>query len=330
MQRERLRNIPDWIIALGVLALFAWHSHHSFLLADAGRNSLLEAQHLSQGAGFRQMLGKADPLWTLLLAGFAYIDVSPEKVALYGSIGLGAAGLALSLSLLRLLRVDGLLTWVPAMALAASPAFVQGIANGTGSALYLCLVALAWLLYVRADTEPRWSILLGLVLAACVISRPEGALLSAALAVHRLALALLRDRRWPPRPVVMGTMLFLSLCAAFVWICWQSSGQLWPPLYHVTLERSLDPGLGAIAAWAKTTGILYASPLLLLSLVCRRGTRQFVFVSVALLSALLFSGFAVVTRSPSVFLLLLWLSAVFLGLGLFRIISWLRRDPGHS
>ncbi len=299
-------KIPEWLVVALLLGLFAWHVHHYLALPDVTK--------LQSGAGASVWLaaaGRGDGIWLGIVAAFAFIDVDVVLVARYGAILFAAGTLALSISVARMLRCEGLWTYLPAILLAATPAFAAQAGSGSGETLHVCLTALAFALYLRADSQPYFHLVLGLVMAACAINRVEGGLLAAVLLLHRFLLLVLRDRRKPPGTLLFGMLLFAGACAGFVF----ASGGV-PPLYRVELAADPLAALPSLTAWAHESGVLYASPLLLFGLFCRRGTRQFVFVTTVLLYALLLCGYALATGGRAQLLPLSFVAGLLATLGL--------------
>lgn len=188
---------PGAFAALAVLvaaaAAFRWlHAQFAFDV-DEAYVTYRYARNLVEGIGFvynpgERVLGTASPLYTLLLAGLAWLGFDMPSAAAWCNVACAASGVALLFAWLAR-RLDSV--WVGlvgVLVLLSFPEFVQCAVSGTEASLCVLLSLLTFALYDGGRRKTA-AITAGL----CVLARLDGAAVPAALCLCRL----LTHRRWP-------------------------------------------------------------------------------------------------------------------------------------
>ena len=298
----RLRNI---LVRFGPLALSAgvliWHALQYNFVTDDAFISFVFARNLAQhgqlvfNPGMNPVEGYTNFLWTLLLGLLMLVGLQPELTSLVLGLGFAIGTLILVFRLSAHLA-GGDSAWdhlAPAL-LALSAGYACWASGGLETQMFTFWVILALSLYARGDEDGRAMRRLGPVLALAAMTRPEGLLVAAALAAHRLALTGLRDRRLrPTRDQLLCVAYFLALWAPWYAWRWWYYGYPFPNTYYVKAAGPAAPGyahemmkggLYYVGTFLKQSDLVYALPLVLAGLLgARPRSRRFVFGSAAAL-----------------------------------------------
>lgn len=289
-----------------------WHaSRYDFICDDAyisfryAENLALHGD-LSWNAGERPRVeGYTNFLWTLLLAGGIRVGIPPERLApVLGSL-FGALTVLGIFWLGRVLagaggpdprHVDRRLPWhrellhghapllgwevLPAGLVATWGAFACWSSGGLETPLFTALLVLAITQYVREELSGQLLRPSGLLLGLTAMTRPEGALVFAVVAAHRLLFsagrlagqALRRDpdlRRDLDGVVQRDTLWALGFALVYgTYFLWRYEyyGDLYPNTYYIkkattdpTLTRQL--GLAYLGTFVRDYGLRYLVPL---------------------------------------------------------------------
>ena len=217
------------LLVVAAAALIAHSLVFNFVTDDAfisfvySRN-LAEHGQLVFNVGEPPVEGYTNFLWTVLLAGFLKLGLVPELMSRVLGTAFAVATLGVVAWLSRRLRGADWSWWdaLPALLLAGVPGYACWASGGLETQMFTFLVTLgaAWHLDELADERaPRMRTALALALAA--LTRPEGSLLFALTALHRV-LATLGARRFTlGRAEVRFVAAFLAIVVPhFLWRRW--------------------------------------------------------------------------------------------------------------
>jgi hypothetical protein len=147
--------------------------------------------------------------------------------------------------------------------------------------MFTFFVSAALLEYGRGDSDQRALRRMATYLALAAMTRPEGLLVLGVLGLHRLALNLIRDRRWVPTNYELTAIGTFALIFGpyFAWRWW-FYGHPFPNTYYVKAAgEALGPDFGAkmlsnglhyVWQWARQTGVVWVSPIIVLGLVAHK------------------------------------------------------------
>jgi arabinofuranosyltransferase len=208
------------------------------------------ARNLAAGQGVsfnpgQPTSGTTAPLWTLLLAGIAWLG-GPFPVSgqvLSGLCYLATIGVTYRLGW----QVTGrrLLAWAAAASVAVSGRMAWAAFSALETCLFAGLSMLALGAFLRDQRERRFRVGTGLLLGLAALARPEGYLL-AALALADFSFATLVDRtaapreRWRRLPW-LPALIFGALVAPYLVFSWSTSGHLLPNTFHAKAVASPWP-----------------------------------------------------------------------------------------
>ncbi|HTM19955.1 MAG TPA: hypothetical protein VL172_05595 [Kofleriaceae bacterium] len=273
---------------LGACALvLVVHSLAYNFVTDDAYISFVYARNLAEHGQLTFNLGDAvegytNFLWTVLLAVSMKLGISPE-------VGSRLFGTGFALGTLYVVKRIGEVLgkgpslWdhlAPAL-LALSAGYACWSSGGLETQMFTFWVALALLDYARADAEPRRARRWGVWLALAALTRPEGLLVAAVLALHRLAINVARDRRWrPTNDEIMGGFWFVAIVGAYMIWRWRYYGELLPNTYSVkaagaTEGKNYDHEIHSVGwhylwTWVWQTRLLVVAPLAVAGLVVAR------------------------------------------------------------
>lgn len=271
-----------------------WHSlQYNFVTDDAyisfvySRN-FAEHGELTFNLGDR-VEGYTNFLWTFILGLFMVVKLPPEIMSRVLGTGFAIGTLFVVFRLTEYVyRKATAWDYVPAALLALSSGYACWSSGGLETQMFTFFVAFALYAYARADEQPRWLCYATGALALSAMTRPEGLLVIAVLGGHRVAINLIRDRRWKPvRAEWVAVGVFFAIWAPwFAWRWWYY-GHLFPNTYYVKAGGETVRGFkhGQVSAfgfkyvnqWLHQTNVLYVFPLILAGLCIAkpRGRRFF-------------------------------------------------------
>jgi len=279
-------------------AVLVWHSlRYDFVTDDAfisfvySRN-FAEHGQLVFNPGMDPVEGYTNFLWTVLLGLLMLVGLQPELTSLLLGTGFALATLVVVQRTAAHLW-EGPSWWdqvAPAL-LALSAGYACWSSGGLETQMFTFWVALAVHLYVRGDEDGRALRRMGPVLALAAMTRPEGLLVAGVIAIHRLAVKLIRHRKlwrlWLSRDELLAGCFFLLLWAP--WFCWRVwyYGYLFPNTYYVKASGSASAayhaemhrlGLHYVWTFLRDSGLVHAAPLALAGLFAARPNhRRFLF-----------------------------------------------------
>lgn len=279
-----------------------WHSlQYNFVTDDAyisfvySRN-FAEHGELVFNLGDR-VEGYTNFLWTFILGVLMVFGLPPEIMSRVLGTGFALGTMFVVFRLVEYVyRKASAWDYMPAALLACSSGYACWSSGGLETQMFTFFVSFALYAYARADEEPRWLRYTTGALALAAMTRPEGLLVITVFGVHRVAINLIRDRRWKPtRPELIAVGVFFAIWAPwFLWRWWYY-GHLFPNTYYVKAGgdavRGLKPsavrafGLRYVNQWLHQTNVLYAFPLIIAGLCVAkpRGRRFFVGTAAAAL-----------------------------------------------
>lgn len=199
--------------------------------------TLVYAMRLGAGQGFvfnpgEHVLGTTTPLYTLLLAGLAWLGVDPAASAVsLGVISDAAAMVVLGLIAARFLQPMSVFFILLTYAL-LSPTVAYAV-SGMETPFYMLLILSSVLAYARGKIR-----LAGALCALVVLTRPDGAILAGVILFHALY-----SRR---AGVVSAVAVFAIVIAPWTLFAWAYFGS---PIPQSVMTKSLyspeDPWLSA-------------------------------------------------------------------------------------
>ncbi|HEY2746895.1 MAG TPA: hypothetical protein VGL86_19870, partial [Polyangia bacterium] len=250
------------LIALLVLAAVALVAHSlvfDFVTDDAfisfvyARN-LAEHGKLVFNLGEHPVEGYTNFLWTVLLAAFYKVGLVPERMSRVLGTGFAVATFGVVAWLSRRLRSGaasgGDWSWwdaLPALILAGVPGYACWASGGLETQMFAFLVTLgaAWHLDELGDDPARPPrARTAVVFALAALTRPEGTLLFALTALHRVLVTVARRRFRLGRAELVYAAAFLALVVPhFLWRRWYYGWWL-PNTFYIK-----SSGVGG--AWAQ-------------------------------------------------------------------------------
>lgn len=282
----------QWTAVAGAIALFCFHYilWSPWLIEDAAI-SYSYALHAVQGDGWvaypggEPVEGFSNPTWTALLATTRLVGISPWLSAkLYGLL-FGVLTLPMAfLWAKEVTRDDGLLPCIAPLWLAVSPQFTTWVACGLENPLWIWLLTLGSLHFLRElrGDGPSWS---AVPMALLAITRPEGPLYVAAMAFTGAGL------RWN-KPRILVRIAVWSLACATVWGGYEAYrlfvfGWPFPNTYYAKVEVGVDKfqpfhwgfpgdammGWTQLRGWAAWSAFGFLLPVLPITLTGLKGWR---------------------------------------------------------
>jgi arabinofuranosyltransferase len=223
------RLIFGGLLVAAAAALIAHSLVFNFVTDDAFISFVYSrnlAQHgqLVFNVGEHPVEGYTNFLWTVLLAAFMKVGLLPELMSRVLGTAFAVATLGVVAWLSRRLRGEDYSWWdaLPALLLAGVPGYACWASGGLETQMFAFLVTLgaAWHLEELADDKaPRARVAVAFALAA--LTRPEGSLLFALTALHRVLVTLLRRRFALGRAELRFVAVFLAIVVPhFLWRRW--------------------------------------------------------------------------------------------------------------
>jgi hypothetical protein len=218
--------------------------------------------------------GYTNFLWTALLGGLLALGLPAEITSRVLGTAFGVATLWVTVVLADRLRGRSAGSLLPAAVLATSSGFACWCSGGLETQMFTFFVMLGVDAAV-ADRMPRAGLAFGLA----ALTRPEGALVFAVVALHRVIANAVQGRVLPTRSELLGVAAFLALFAPyFAWRWWYygwpfpntfyvKAGGTPPPGYALGM---LEHGLYYVGQWAWQTRLPFAAPLVAVAVVKHR------------------------------------------------------------
>ena len=284
MTPDRLR----WLL-LGVAAVvLVGHSLLYNFITDDAYISFVYARNFAEHGELvfnpgQFVEGYTNFLWTLLLGVGMLVNIPPEISAKV--LGALFAVVTLFVACWIVERAIGRKSpWgaVPALLLAATAGFACWTSGGLETQLFTMLVAIALHGVVAAEEAGSEGGLFrsAIALALAAMTRPEGMLVAAVLAVVRIACNLIAKRRPVGETEGFALIIFALLWAPwFAWRFWYY-GYLFPNTYYVKATgKWAQAGMAKVMwnqgsyyvwSWLVQTKLLYALPLAGLGMMAAR------------------------------------------------------------
>ncbi|HEY0253880.1 MAG TPA: hypothetical protein VGC41_20260, partial [Kofleriaceae bacterium] len=299
MLNDRVR----WLL-LGVAAVvLVMHSlMYNFVTDDAyisfvfSRN-FAEHGQLSFNLG-QPVEGYTNFLWTIVLGLLMIVGISPEV----SSRVLGTACALATLYVVfrsteRALERKTPIAVVPALLLACSAGFACWTSGGLETQLFTMLVAIA-IDASLCNAMPRAAV----ALALAAMTRPEGLLVAAVLAVVYVGNNAL-EKKWLTKRDLVAAAVFIVIWAPWFAWRWHYYGYKFPNTYYVKADGPwVDPKMALQMAetgryyiwrWLVQTHLLYGSPFVVLALVTAKPrTVRFRLVTTTALTAVVYTIYA--------------------------------------
>ncbi len=288
--RDILRRY--WPVVLGAVVLVPHAAYFDFVNDDAyisfryARNLALHGE-LTFNLGER-VEGFTNFLWTVLLALFIKLGVSPVASARFFGVAFAVGTLAVAVRMSLRLDRERPSPWhaVAPLLLAFSSAFACWCTGGLETQMFTFLVFFA-LERMLAEIEHGQGFASAALFAAAAMTRPEGALLFATGAAFRAARAIVTDRRLLPRRHELAWVgLFLGLFVPFFVGRWAYYGWPFPNTFYVKSSGSAGAwqlGLYYLRRFAEDHFLVFLFPLVLLGRPARDAPRRRALYALALL-----------------------------------------------
>ncbi len=282
-------------------AILIWHSlQFNFVTDDAYISFVFSRNFAEHGqlvfnAGDIPVEGYTNFLWTFVLGLLMLVGLPPEVMSLVLGTGFALGTMLVAMRLVE--HVCGTRSawdYLPPALLAFSSGFACWASGGLETQMFTFFVTLSLYAYMRADGDDRFYRLLGISLALAAMTRPEGLLITALVGGHRLAINLIRDKRFVPhRAEVVCMGVFLLLWAPwFAWRWWYY-GHFFPNTYYVKAagdaaknyaEQMHANGRYYVWQWLTQSKAIYAAPIAIVGLaLAKPKSSKFVMGSLALL-----------------------------------------------
>jgi hypothetical protein len=240
------------LLLVAAAALIAHSLVFNFVTDDAfisfvySRN-LAEHGKLLFNLGEHPVEGYTNFLWTVLLAGFMKVGLLPELMSRLLGTAFAVATLGTVAWLSRRLRGDDWSWWdaLPALILAGVPGYACWASGGLETQMFTFFVTLgaAWHLDEIAGEQPP-RVRTAIAFAVAALTRPEGSLLFALTALHRLLATLVQRRFTLGRAELRYVAAFLVLVVPhFLWRRWYYGWWL-PNTFYIK-----SSGIGGVWAY---------------------------------------------------------------------------------
>lgn len=263
----------------GAAAVLVAHSLVFNFVSDDAFISFVYSRNLAEHGQLVFNLGErvegyTNFLWTVLLGGLMRLGLPPELTSRVLGTAFGVATVAVAVKLADRLRGRSPGSFLPAYVLAASSGFACWCSGGLETQMFTFFVMLGVDAAV-ADRLPR----AGLAFGFAALTRPEGALVFAVVAAHRLVANALARRFVPERRELLGVAAFLAVFAPYFAWRWWYYGWPFPNTYYVKAGGTpppgyargmLEHGLYYVWQWAWQTRAVFAAPLVAIGLVKHR------------------------------------------------------------
>ncbi|HUH04958.1 MAG TPA: hypothetical protein VML75_23335 [Kofleriaceae bacterium] len=297
------------LLACGLVLV--WHSLQYDFVTDDAYISFVYSRNLAEHGAL--VFNPGDPVegytnfsWTLLLGLLMKLGLAPEVMSRVLGTGFGLATLWVSFRLIEYVLGRGS-RWaaLAPLLLALSAGFGCWSSGGLETQMFTFLITAALFEYARGDGDQRALGRMAIFLALAAMTRPEGLLVAGVLGGHRLGLNLLRDRRWRPTNYeLMAVGTFLLIWGPYFAWRWWYYGHPFPNTYYVKAAgaahgpdfagKMIANGLHYVWQWARQTGAVWASPLIVAGLALHRPrSRGFAVGTAALLLGAVYLAYAV-------------------------------------
>ena len=282
MTGSRTAALGRWALVLVALAGFGAHVALFNFVTDDAYISFRYARNLAEHGQLVFNLGErvegyTNFLWTVTLAALMKLRLQPEVTSRGLGVLLGGFGLLLTLRLGRTLHEDRPSPWdaVAPLLLAATGAFAAWSMGGLETQMFTVFLLAGMWLYLRdllawpgAEAPRKWLLLSALCFGGAALTRPEGVLVFALTALHRLLYTLIGERRFRPRKVEAGWVgIFVLLVGAhFLWR-WRYYGWPFPNTYYIKSASgpaTVERGLYYLWSCARDYALYLLPPLVLL------------------------------------------------------------------
>jgi hypothetical protein len=281
MTADRLRWL---LLAIAALALVLHSLAYNFVTDDAyisfvySRN-LAEHGELTFNLG-QPVEGYTNFLWTVLVAGLMLLGLEPEITSRVLGTVCAVATLYVVLRVMeRALGRRSAWAALPSILLACSSGYACWTSGGLETQLFTLLCAIAIDAVVAAEELAGEKALYraGVALALAAMTRPEGMLVAAVIAIARITCNVLAKRRIVGRTELITLAWFVGIWAP--WFSWRFLYYGWPfpNTYYVKASgpwtkpelahQMWQNGLYYVWVWLQQTKLLYVAPIALLGLV---------------------------------------------------------------
>lgn len=267
--------------------VLVWHSLQYDFVTDDAYISFVFSRNLAEHGALVFNLG--DPvegytnfLWTFVLGALMKIGLAPELMSRVLGTGFGLATLWIVFRMVEHVLGRGTRwAYLAPLLLALSAGFACWSSGGLETQMFTFFVAGALYEYGRGDGDQRALRRMAIFVALAAMTRPEGLLVGGVLGAHRLALNLGRDRRWRPTNYeLMAVGTFLLIWGPYFAWRWWYYGHPFPNTYYVKAAGAaqgadfdgtmVTNGLHYVWQWARQTGAVWASPLIIAGLLVHR------------------------------------------------------------
>jgi arabinofuranosyltransferase len=235
--RRFFRRYYAVIAAAAVLVpharLFDFVTDDAYISFRYARNLALHGQ-LVFNLGER-VEGYTNFLWTVILALGIKLGLGPVDLSRFLGVALAIGTLAVVVRISLRLAGEERSRWhlLAPLLLAATGAYACWASGGLETHLFTFLVTLGFE-RVLAEVAQRRGYASGVIFALAAMTRPEGAMLFALVALFRLGANLRRERRLLPRRHELAWAgLFLALFAPYFLWRWHYYGWLFPNTFYV-------------------------------------------------------------------------------------------------
>ena len=299
-RRSPWGEVGRWAPLALAAVILVWHAQrYDFVTDDAFISFVFSRNFAEHGA---LVFNPGDPvegytnfLWTFGLGVLMLLGIPPELAARVLGVGFGLGVLAMSFRIAE--RVLGRRhpgAGLAPLLLACSSGFACWSSGGLETQLYTFLIAVALDGYLAAcaGEELRGLRRMAMGLALASMTRPEGPMIAALFAVHRVAWNLIGERRWKPnRAEWSAALTFLGLWAPWFAWRWWFYGWPFPNTYYVKAAGAAVPGYDAkmrangwyyVGRWFAQTRLWWGLPLAIGGLIARpRRDARFALVTLA-------------------------------------------------
>jgi len=234
--RSSLATLVFWISGAGALTYAVWAALRRSWVCDDAFISFRYAEHLVGGLGLvynpgERVEGYSNFLWTLWSALGLWIGADAERWATTAGIACYAAAIGIliwnSWSIRR--EQAGPVSWIPVAAILAAlhPDWNIFATGGLETSLFTLQITLAYVLLARGEPGQGRAAAVGLLLGLAAMTRPDGVLIAATMALF----ALITN---PRRPRTLVILLAAFLVVWLPYTAWRISyfGDYFPNTYY--------------------------------------------------------------------------------------------------
>lgn len=205
-KKQSVVKIP-FVVPLIILAvcsgIFIYFASEYLFLQDDTYITLRYVKNFVNGNGLvfnigERVEGYTCLLWVLLLSGFSFMGSNPESISQILSIGFGVATLFLTYAISRsVLLVENseeyspaeqkkiyLFNFLPVALLTFTISYIYWAISGMETTLFIALVLLGILFYLRGKNESEPNIKFAVSMVAASLARPEGVYIFAIIVLN--------------------------------------------------------------------------------------------------------------------------------------------------